>query len=625
MAADSTSCPYCNAIMPVSQPTTSSPAPTCPRCGEKLPARLLHAIATEPTAPPAGADYLTQVDLDSLRASEQRPSKKTIRGVVVGVMAIMALLSFLYAWNTVETRRARDPKMPSPLPPPAERRVPPIELAALGYLPPETSVIAAVHVAQAERTPAGKELLKRFRLGTAISVADLDKWTGIKLNDIDHAVLGVTVDNRVLPPVVLVVQTRRPYDAAQVRQALKVSHTTELGTKTLHHFTPAVGTKLSFAAVLWFASPTTVVVGLAKNDLEKVPERPATEASQLSGPVRAVIKERLGQADAWLAGHVEKWDAVSLLLGLFLEKDGVQTLSRVRSFAFGLQFDDGVRLNGAARCADSDATELLVRKWGRLVVPEGDALPKELRPMIQELADTYQRRNKDGWLEIEARASGILAPAKGQAEAAEEEASRKLAQIGVALHSYHDTHGSFPTMAGKPTLSWRVALLPFVQQADLYRQFKLDQPWDSAENKKLLDKMPAIYLDPRFQKADDKPTVTYFQGFTGDGGVFGVEGGLDVTVRNIGFILTVSSKFLLAEAGEAVPWTKPDDLRHDLTTPLPPLGGPQRGDFLALLVSGEVRRIPAATDAKTLRSMIECNGAPPARIPGELLRPIGSR
>jgi hypothetical protein len=404
MDSASISCPYCNAIMPAPGPAATAAAATCPRCGENLPARLLQAIATEPTSPSVGPDYVTQVNLDSLRAAERRPSKQTIRSVVVGVMGIMALLSFLYAWNTVATRRARDPKMSSP-PPPAVERVPPLELAALGYLPPETSIIAAVHVAQAERTPAGKELLQRFRLGTAISVADLDKWTGIKLNEIDHAVLGVTVDNRVLPPVVLVVQTRRPYDAAQVRQALKVTHTTEQGTKTLHHFTPAVGTKLSFAAVLWFASPTTVVVGLAKNDLEKVPDRPATEASQLSGAVRAAIKDRLGQADAWLVGHVEKWDAVSLLLGFLLEKDSIQTLSRLRTFAFGLQFDDGVRLNGAARCVDEEATELLVRKWGRLVVPEGDALPKELRPMIRELADTYQRRVKDGWLEIEARAS----------------------------------------------------------------------------------------------------------------------------------------------------------------------------------------------------------------------------
>lgn len=622
MTSDSISCPYCNAIVPAPRPLASSQGPVCPRCGEKLPARLLQAIATESTAPPVGPDHVAQVDLDSLRAADPRPSKKTVRGVILGVMAIMAILSLIYAWNTVAVRRSRDPKLLAPIPTQVERRVPPVELPALGYLRPDTSALVAVHVAQAERTPAGKDLLQRFRLGgTAISVADLDKWTGLKLNEIDHAVLGLTVDNRVLPPVVLVVETRRPYDPAAVLGTLKANRTTELGTKTLHHFTPAVGTKISFDTVLWFASPTTVVVGLSKNDLEKVPDRPATEASQLPAPLRGVIKDRLAQADAWLAGHVEKWEAVSLLLGFLLDKDSIQTLGRVRTFGFGLQFGDGVRLGGAVRCVDEEATLALEKRWNRLVVPEGGTLPKELRSMVQELAETYQRQVKDGWLEIEARANGVPSQAKVRAEGIEREASSKLAEIGAALHSYHDTNGSFPTMAGKPTLSWRVALLPFLGQADLHRQFKLDEPWDSVENKKLLDKMPAIYLDPRFQKADDRPTVTYFQGFTGDGGVLGVLGGLDVTSFRSG-ALVIFNKFLVVEAGEPVPWMKPDDLVHDLTKPLPLLGGPQRGDFLALLVSGEVRRIPAATDEKTLRSTIQWNGAPPPRIPGEVLKPV---
>jgi len=406
MSSESISCPYCNAIVAAPLPA-GTPAAVCPRCGEKLPARLLQAITTEPTAAPGGPGFVRQVDVDALRAAEQRPSKKMVRGIVLGIMAIMAILSFAYAWNTVEIRRSRDPKFITPPPPVVERRVPPIELAALGYLRPDTSAIAAIHVAQAERTPAGKDLLQRFRLGgTVISVADLDKWTGIKLSDIDHAVVGVTVDNRVLPAVILAVETRRPYDAEAVRQTLKAGPATELGSRTVYRFTPAVGSKVSFDAALWFASPTIVVVGLSRNDLDKVPERPTSDTSQLSASLRGVIKERLPRADAWLAGHVEKWEAVSLLLGFVLDKDSMQTLSQVRTFAFGLQFDDGVRLQGAVRCADEGATAALEKKWSKLAVPQGGTLPQDLRPMLQEFAETYQREVKDGWLEIEARASG---------------------------------------------------------------------------------------------------------------------------------------------------------------------------------------------------------------------------
>ena len=46
---------------------------------------------------------------------------------------------------------------------------------------------------------------------------------------------------------------------------------------------------------------------------------------------------------------------------------------------------------------------------------------------------------------------------------------------------------------GKPLLSWRVLILPYVEQEDLYKQFHLDEPWDSEHNKKLIEKMPAVY------------------------------------------------------------------------------------------------------------------------------------
>src|SRR5262249_25637901 len=69
-------------------------------------------------------------------------------------------------------------------------------------------------------------------------------------------------------------------------------------------------------------------------------------------------------------------------------------------------------------------------------------------------------------------------------EAKRIESSSNLRQIGIALHNYHDTFGAFPTDANTRTnpqnkLSWRVHILPFIEQDALYRQFKLDEPWDS--------------------------------------------------------------------------------------------------------------------------------------------------
>jgi hypothetical protein len=189
-----------------------------------------------------------------------------------------------------------------------------------------------------------------------------------------------------------------------------------------------------------------------------------------------------------------------------------------------------------------------------------------------------------------------------------------LKQIAISAHTFHDTTGHLPMdiqADSKKLLSWRVELLPFIEEIGLYQQFKRDEPWDSPHNKKLLDRMPLVYLDPRFQKKEDKPTATYYRGFTGDGGVLG-----SVKELSLADILNGSSNtFLVVEAGEPVPWTKPDDLVHDLKKPLPPLGGPQKTDFYAAFCDGTVRKIPANTSEKTLRCMIQFNNKEPFTVP----------
>ncbi|XZE52415.1 DUF1559 domain-containing protein [Planctomycetaceae bacterium SH139] len=81
------------------------------------------------------------------------------------------------------------------------------------------------------------------------------------------------------------------------------------------------------------------------------------------------------------------------------------------------------------------------------------------------------------------------------------QASNNLKQISMAMHHYHDVYGHIVPAAiqgenGKPLLSWRVALLPYIGQQELYDQFKLDEPWDSEYNKSLLSRIPPVYADP---------------------------------------------------------------------------------------------------------------------------------
>jgi hypothetical protein len=65
-----------------------------------------------------------------------------------------------------------------------------------------------------------------------------------------------------------------------------------------------------------------------------------------------------------------------------------------------------------------------------------------------------------------------------------------LKQIVVALHYYHEQYGCFPPAvvrdkSGQPMHSWRVLLLPYMEQQPLYASYRFDEPWDGPNNKKL--------------------------------------------------------------------------------------------------------------------------------------------
>src|SRR6476620_2039772 len=76
-----------------------------------------------------------------------------------------------------------------------------------------------------------------------------------------------------------------------------------------------------------------------------------------------------------------------------------------------------------------------------------------------------------------------------------------LKQIVLGYHNYNDTFGFLPTNQlskdKKPLLSWRVQILPYIEQDNLYKQFKLDEPWDSAHNKPLAAIIPKTLRSPR--------------------------------------------------------------------------------------------------------------------------------
>jgi len=181
-----------------------------------------------------------------------------------------------------------------------------------------------------------------------------------------------------------------------------------------------------------------------------------------------------------------------------------------------------------------------------------------------------------------------------------------LATLARIMHDHVSEKRTYPPAAiyskdGKPLLSWRVALLEHMGEDDLLKEFKTDEPWDSAHNKKLIKKMPKIYALPGVETKE--PGMTFFQVFTGKGTIFEGKEGLKLTDH----LKSGDSHFMIVEAGEPVPWTKPDDLAYDSKKPLPKLGRLSDEGFHAAFtfLGDRVRFIPKSITEKQLRSMIQ--------------------
>ena len=178
-----------------------------------------------------------------------------------------------------------------------------------------------------------------------------------------------------------------------------------------------------------------------------------------------------------------------------------------------------------------------------------------------------------------------------------------LKQIALAFHNYASTYneklpGDILDKNGKPLLSWRVAILPFVEEQPLYNKFKLDEPWDSENNKALIEKMPKLYAPLRVKA---KAGETFYQTFTGEGTLF-VRHAPVYKISNIPD--GTSNTGLVFEAGEPVIWSKPADMVFDEKKALPKLGGLFDGECNVAMCDGSVIRMKKDPDEKILRYLI---------------------
>jgi hypothetical protein len=213
----------------------------------------------------------------------------------------------------------------------------------------------------------------------------------------------------------------------------------------------------------------------------------------------------------------------------------------------------------------------------------------------------------------------LLLPAVQQAR----EAARRtqclnnLKQIGLALQNYHDVYSTFPPAymadaAGKPMHSWRVLILPFLGEEQLYSEYDFSEPWDGPNNSRLLARMPHVYVCPSDPTGGGN-TNTAYAGVFGEPCVF--RGAFAVRLADI--TDGTANTLLVGEADQAgIPWMKPEDIDVTKHPNLGDSGGfssHHAGGVNFVLCDGSARFIPLDVNAETLKAIFTRNGN---EIPG---------
>jgi len=243
-----------------------------------------------------------------------------------------------------------------------------------------------------------------------------------------------------------------------------------------------------------------------------------------------------------------------------------------------------------------------------VVLNMGDQLLKgvQVKPQDDVMYMSTELKNANQSLPL---VFALVLPAIEQArsEARRMHSQNNLKQIALSHHNYHDTYKTFPAPAildasGKPLLSWRVAILPFIGEEVLYKQFHLDEAWDSPHNKTLIAKMPALFSLP--EQVEAATGKTLYQVVRGPGSLFEKDTGPKIRDIRDG----TSNTILVVEADTAVVWTQPADFTPNPLSPATGLGKTRKAGFQAALADGSVHFLPNTLDDSTLRALFTCNG-----------------
>ncbi|MFO0900078.1 MAG: DUF1559 domain-containing protein [Pirellulales bacterium] len=516
----------------------------------------------------------------------------------------------------------------------ADQAPPPEKAAAevldLSYLPPDTIAAAVAFPRRSLAKPEAQELPLEV-----ISIWSR-KELGLDLTTVEQVVAGFRHDGKSKehpPQPVLMLRVDKPLDRAQLLARLQLAGPPEQRSGQEVYVAPD-DTRLS----AMFPDERTLVLGPA----DAMPSRqdPAAQTGELFTRLRAAAGEddvvgvfAVDPLRELIDEAVARRPAPPPLSMLLDARKHIVSVEVRASAIMPVRLQVALHAKSSSSATNLEGAVNMVLAFGRLALnaqmqqqqrpgedPELDAaMQRYMQRMFDRTFDQLKpkREGNDVVMRLEGQGgvatTGVLVALLLPAVQAAREAARRiqsmnnLKQLALGMHVYHDAHNSFPPRAnfdkqGRPLLSWRVHLLPYLEQEPLYKQFHLDEPWDSEHNKKLIPRMPVTFASPN--RPNDGKTVYLVP--VGPGTLFGGDQGMKLSEITDGTSNTIM--LVEADADRAVEWTRPEGLGYDPEHPLAGVGNTRKGGFLAALADGSVRFISNNIDPEVLRAMFTAAG-----------------
>jgi hypothetical protein len=501
--------------------------------------------------------------------------------------------------------------------------VAPKTASELGAIPNDGVAVVSLHFAELWNNEAFKPSREKMMKETPALSDAFNKQLGVAPDEIER-VTGVMQSIESGGNWLGFVTTAKPYDAKKVLAAAAPDATEEKVKGRTLHVNPK-GPSIAFI------TDRTYAIGSAEEVKRFVSHAPETKEGPLAPALLAAEKHLIAAGvDVQMIAETAPKDPPP-------QRAAFMPLLKAQSAIFTADLGEDLKAEAKLTFAgESDAKfgekavnaaldmargglvmgiqELGKQKDMTRVVALLEELQTGVRAAKVEQAGSSVEASASVKIDLRKTAPDLVdAVQKVRNSAARMSSINNLKQLALAMYNYESVNGHFPAAAvygknGKPLLSWRVMVLPYIEQDALYKEFHLDEPWDSDHNKKLLEKMP-----PLFGAGDEqslKNHETHYQTFVGKGAIFDGKKGVKITDITDG----TSNTIMMVEAKKAVPWTKPDDVPFDAGKLVPKLGGLFDGVFNAAFADGSVRSLPLTIKEEKLRALITRNG-------GEVIEP----